>query len=137
MQRVMIILHLTRIIRVCANYISPLCCDWWNSVGKMQEIAQGLVVDIWTFFHIYVYERMIFMKAMPDNDVSSFFLSPSACDLILLWIHYVYRWCVSSVPCERRKFLWFAEIISQHIFCSSSPYNIIFSFTIYFLPASI
>ena len=56
MQRVMIILHLTRIIR--ANYIFPLC-DWWKYVGKMQEIAQGLVaMNILSY--IYMYERMIF-----------------------------------------------------------------------------
>jgi hypothetical protein len=82
MQREMIILHLTRIIRVCANYIFPLC-DWWNSVGKMQEIAQGLVaMNILSY--IYVWKNDFFMMAMPDNDVSSFFLSPSACDLVLL-----------------------------------------------------
>ena len=82
-------------------------------------------------------KEWFFMMAMPDNDVSSFFLSPSACDLVLLWIHYVCRWCVSSFARERRKFFWFAEIISQHIFCPSSPYNIMFSFAIYFFPASV
>ena len=53
MQRVMIILHLTRIIRVCANYNFPLC-DWWNSVGKMQEIAQGLVaMNILPYIYVW------------------------------------------------------------------------------------
>ena len=70
---------------VCANYIFPLCCDWWNSVGKMQrDRTRARIVEMNIPSYICVYERMIFMKAMPDNDVSSFFLSPSACDLILL-----------------------------------------------------
>ena len=62
-------------------FLFHLCRDWCRSLEKMQEFTQVYHEKRRRFFKLYECMREKFLWCLCDNDVSSFFLSPSACDL--------------------------------------------------------
>ena len=80
----MIILHLTHIIsvRMCKIHFFSFTLSWLvEIVRKDARVHTSVSWQKRRFVQIYECMKEKFLWCLCDNDVSSFFLSPSACDL--------------------------------------------------------